>query len=85
MEFGSRGIQVEGLRYVGRLVIRGWFLKWNCFFIVLMRQLVDFRTRWCVEAWGVGTKLRPKASTSVSVRHSWCAERFIMALFLKLV
>ena len=33
----------------------------------------------------VGTKLRPKASTSVSVRDSWWEEGFLMALFLKLV
>ena len=85
VELGSRGIQVEGLRYVGRLMIRGWFLKWSCFFIVWMRRLVDFRTRWCVETWGVGTKLRPKVSPSVSVSDIWWAERFIMALFLKLV
>ena len=29
LEFGSVGIQVEGLQYVGRLVVRDWFLKWN--------------------------------------------------------
>ena len=34
VEFVSGGIQVEGLQYVGCLVIRGWFLKWNCFLIV---------------------------------------------------
>ena len=33
----------------------------------------------------VGTKLRPKASTSVSVGDSWWEEGFLMALFLKLV
>ena len=27
VEFGSGSVQVEGLQYVGRLVIRGWFLK----------------------------------------------------------
>ena len=27
VEFGSGGVQVEGLQYVGCLVIRGWFLK----------------------------------------------------------
>ena len=34
---------------------------------------------------GVGTKLRPKASTSVSVGDSWWEERFLMALFLNFV
>ena len=38
-----------------------------------------------MEAGGVGTKLRPKASTSVSVGDSWWEERFLMALFLKFV
>ena len=38
-----------------------------------------------MEARGVGTKLRPKLSTSVSVGYSWWEERFLMALFLKLV
>ena len=70
VEFGSGVIQVEGLQYAGRLVVRGWFLKWNCFFIVWVRRLVDFRMGWCVEAWGVGTKFRPKESTSVSVGDS---------------
>ena len=27
VDFGSGGIQAEGLQYVGRLVIRGWFLR----------------------------------------------------------
>ena len=85
MEFGSGVIQVESLQYVGRLVIRGWFLKWNCFFIVWVRRLPNFRTRWCVEAGGVGTKFRPKVSTSVLMEDSWSEERFLMALFLKLV
>ena len=40
---------------------------------------------WCVEAEGVWTKLRPKVSTSVSMGKSWWEERFLMALFLKLV
>ena len=74
MEFGSGGIQVEGLQYVGRLVVRGWFLKWNCFFIVWVRWLANFRTRWCVEARGVGTKSRSIASTSVSMGDSWWKE-----------
>ena len=77
MEFGSGGAQVEGLLYVGCLVVRGWFLKWNCFFIVLMRRLADFRTRWCVEAGDVGTKLRPKVSTPVSMGDSWWEEIFL--------
>ena len=29
LEVGSVGVQVEGLQYVGRLVVRDWFLKWN--------------------------------------------------------
>ena len=33
----------------------------------------------------VGTKLRPKASTSVSMGDSWWEERFLVALFLKFV
>ena len=79
-----RGIHAEGFQYVGCLVVRGWFLKWNCFFMVLVRQLADFSTRWCVEVGGVGTKLKPKVSTSVSMGDSWWEERFLMALFLKL-
>ena len=85
VEFGSGDVQVEGLPYVWCLVARGWFLKWNCFFIVWVRRLVDFRTRWCVEAGGVGTKLRPKASTSVSVEDSWWEKTFLMSFFLKFV
>ena len=85
VEFGSGGVQVEGLQYVGRLVVRSWFLKWNCFFMVWVRRFADFRTRWCVEAGGVGTKLRPKASTLVSVGFSWWEERFVVALLLKFV
>ena len=38
-----------------------------------------------MEAGGVGTKLRPKATTSVSMGDSWWEERFLMALFLKFV
>ena len=37
------------------------------FFIVWMRRVADFWMRWCVEAGGVGTKMRPKASTSASI------------------
>ena len=85
VEFGLGGVQVEGLQYVRRLVVRSWFLKWNCFFMVWVRWFADFRMRWCVEAGGVRTKLRPKASTSVSVGNSWWEERFLMALFLKFV
>ena len=85
VEFGSGGVQVEGLQYVGRLVVRSWFLKWNCFFMVWVRRFADFRTRWCVEAGGVGTKLRPKASTSISLGVSWWEERFLMTLLLKFV
>ena len=40
-------------------MVRGCFPKWNGFFIVWVRQLVDFRMRWCVEARSVGIKLRP--------------------------
>ena len=50
---------MEGLYYVGGLVIRGWLLRQNCFFVVWVRRLADFWTRWCVEAGGVETKLRP--------------------------
>ena len=38
-----------------------------------------------MEPRGLGTKLRPKASTSVSMGDSWWEERFLMALFLKFV
>ena len=44
-EFGSKSVQLGGLQYVGRLVVRFWFLKWNYFFIVWVRQLANFRTR----------------------------------------
>ena len=33
--------------------------------------MANFCTRWCVEAGGVVIKLRPKASTSVSIGDSW--------------
>ena len=66
-------------------MVRDWCLKWNCFFIVWVRGLVNFRTRLSVEPRGLGTKLRPKASTSVSMGDSWWEERFLMALFLKFV
>ena len=56
---------MEGLQCVGRLVIRGWFLKWNCLFMVLVKRLADLKTRWCGEVGGVGTKLTPNVSTSV--------------------
>ena len=84
VEFGSGGIQVESLQYVKRLVVGDWFLKWNCFYIVSMSRLADFRTRWCVESGAVGAKLRLKGSTSVSMEDSLCEKRF-MVLFLKLV
>ena len=61
---------MEGLQYVGRLVISSWFLKWNCFFMVWVRWLASFKTRWCVGAGGFGTKLRPKVNTSVSMGDS---------------
>ena len=38
-----------------------------------------------MEAGGVGTKLRPKVSTSVSLGDSWWEKRFLMALIPKLV
>ena len=63
VEFGSGAIQVKGLQYVGHLIIRGWFLKWNCFLIVWERQVTNFCMRCSVEAESVGTKLRPKVST----------------------
>ena len=37
VEFSSRDIQEEGLQYLGRLIVRGWFLKWNCFSLVWVR------------------------------------------------
>ena len=54
VEFGSGVIQVEGLQYVRRLVVRSWFLKSNCFFMVWVRRFADFRMRWCVEAGVLG-------------------------------
>ena len=54
VEFVSWGIQVEGMQYAGRLVVRSWFLKWNCFFVVCVRWLANFRTRWCVGAGDAG-------------------------------
>ena len=44
------------------------------FFIVWMRWVADFWMRWCVEAGGVGTKMRPKASTSASIGDT-CGRR----------
>ena len=85
VEFGSGGVQVEGLQYVERLMVRGWFLKWNCFFIVWVRRLFEYRTRSCVEARGVATKLRHMASISVSMGDSWWEKRFLMASSLKFV
>ena len=38
-----------------------------------------------MEAAGVGTKLRPKVISPVSMWDSWWEKRFLMALFLKLV
>ena len=37
-----RRIQVEGLQYVERLIVSGWLLKCNCFFMVWMRRVTDF-------------------------------------------
>ena len=70
-EFIPGGIQVEGFQYVGCLTVSNWFLKWNCFFMVWMKRVADFRTRYCMEAGGVGTNFKARASTSVSVRDSW--------------
>ena len=28
MEFGSGRVKVDGVQYVGHLVVRGWFMKW---------------------------------------------------------
>ena len=42
---------------------------------------MNFKTRWCVEAGGVGTKLRPNANTSASMGDSWWKEIFLIALF----
>ena len=55
------------------------------FFMVWMWQVAGFRMRWCVEAGGVGTKLRPRASTSISIGYGCLEERFLAALFLKCV
>ena len=60
-------------------------MKWNCFFHRLGEAASRFQDEVVVEAGGVGTKLRPKTSTSVSMRDSWWEERFLMVLFLKLV
>ena len=68
---------MEGLQYVGRLVVSSWFLKWNYFFMVWMRQLADFGMRWCVEAGGVGAKLRPRASTSEIFCSAYFREEFL--------
>ena len=43
-------------------------------FLAWIRWLADFWMRLCVEAGAVGTKLRPKASTSVSMNDSWWEE-----------
>ena len=77
VKFGSGGIQVKGLQYVGRLVVSGWSLKWNYFFMFWMRQVADFSMRWCVEAGGVGTKLRPRASTSEIFCSVYFQEEFL--------
>ena len=70
VEFGSGTIQVNGLQYARHLIVRGWFLKWNCFLIVWVRRVTNFCMRWSVEAEGVGTKLRPKVSTLFSIGDS---------------
>ena len=41
-EFGLGGTQVERLQHEGRLIVRRWSLKWNCFFIVRVRRVADF-------------------------------------------
>ena len=46
-------------------------------FLAWIRWLADFWMRLCVEAGAVGTKLRPKASTSVSMNDSWWEEGFL--------
>ena len=48
VEFRSGAIQVKGLQYVGHLIIRGWFLKWNCFLIVWVWQVTSVCMRWSV-------------------------------------
>ena len=50
-----------------------------------MRQVVECHTNWCVEAGGFGTKLRLRASTSVSNGESCWEDRLPMALFLKFI
>ena len=47
-----------------------------------MRRLANFS---CIEAGDVETKLRPKASISILMEDSCWEERFLMALFLKLI
>ena len=57
---------MKGWQYLGLLVVlvvSSSFLKCNCFFMVSMRRVVHFNTRWCVETGGVGTKLRPRTCT----------------------
>ena len=56
--------QVPGWWFVGEAV---WFLEWKCFFMVWVRQAVDFWIRWCMLIEGVVPKLIPKQNTSISV------------------
>ena len=82
-EFGSGGTQVEGLQYVGRLIVRRWSLKWNCFFIVQVSWVADIWMMWFVGAEGIGKCSRPKASNSLSISDNWLEDRFLMAFLWK--
>ena len=44
VEFGSGGIQIEDFQYLGRLVVRDWFLKWNSLCLCLSSpHPIDFQ------------------------------------------
>ena len=68
---------MEGLQYPGRLVVRDWFLKWNCFFIAWITRVAKFWMMCCVEAEGVGITLISKASTSVWIGDGWYKGKFL--------
>lgn len=58
---------MEGLELGRRLVSKVRYLKLNSFFMVWVRDSVDFRIR----AEGVEPKLRPKERTSKSCSDDW--------------
>ena len=84
VEFDSGWIQVEGLQYVGHLVVRGWFLKYNCFFIVWMRWVANFGwgNGWRLELLGQSWDQRQVLQFQLVIVGG---KRFLMVLFLKLV